>query len=47
MGLDLEYIGGQTPVDEDEKQGLLPDFAIAAPETCEGSTISSSLRKAY
>lgn len=23
MGLDFEYIGGQTPVDEDEKQGLL------------------------
>ena len=23
MGLDLEYIGGQTPLDEDEKEGLL------------------------
>lgn len=23
MGLDLEYINGQTPIDEDEKQGLL------------------------
>lgn len=23
MGLELEYIGGQTPVDDDEKQGLL------------------------
>lgn len=23
MGLDLEYIDGQTPIDEDEKVGLL------------------------
>ncbi|MDQ6812430.1 MAG: mobile mystery protein B [Bacteroidota bacterium] len=23
MGLDLDYIGGQTPLDEDEKEGLL------------------------
>lgn len=23
MGLDLEYINGQTPLDEDEKDGLL------------------------
>ena len=23
MGLDLEYINGQTPLDEEEKQGLL------------------------
>ena len=23
MGLDLEYIEGQTPLDEDEKEGLL------------------------
>lgn len=23
MGLDLEYIGGQTPIDDDEKMGLL------------------------
>jgi Fic-DOC domain mobile mystery protein B len=23
MGLDLEYIAGQTPIDEDEKEGLL------------------------
>lgn len=23
MGLDLEYIGGQTPLDEDQKEGLL------------------------
>lgn len=23
MGLDLEYIDGQTPIDEDEKEGLL------------------------
>ncbi len=23
MGLDLEYINGQTPLDEDEKEGLL------------------------
>jgi hypothetical protein len=23
MGLDLDYIDGQTPLDEDEKEGLL------------------------
>jgi len=23
MGLELEYINGQTPLDEDEKEGLL------------------------
>lgn len=23
MGLELEYIDGQTPIDEDEKEGLL------------------------
>ena len=23
MGLELEYINGQTPIDEDEKEGLL------------------------
>lgn len=23
MGLDLEYIDGQTPIDEEEKEGLL------------------------
>lgn len=23
MGLDLDYIDGQTPIDEDEKEGLL------------------------
>ena len=23
MGLDLEYVDGQTPLDEDEKEGLL------------------------
>ena len=23
MGLDLEYTNGQTPIDEDEKEGLL------------------------
>jgi hypothetical protein len=23
MGLDIEYIDGQTPLDEDEKEGLL------------------------
>lgn len=31
MGLDFAYIGGQTPLDEDEKEGLLiPAISIRA-----------------
>lgn len=32
MGLDLEYIDGQTPIDEDEKEGLLIEIIATKSE---------------
>ena len=33
MGLDLDYIDGQTPLDDDEKEGLLiPEISIRTKE---------------
>src|SRR5690606_41329143 len=46
MGLDLEYIDGQTPIDEDEKEGLLIE-TIATKEELdefEQQTIEESIQ---
>ena len=46
MGLKIEYIEGQTPLDEDEKEGLLfnkPVFSWGHSDLSKGNT----LRKEY